>query len=249
LTEFTCLLGEPALSAFRSRKLTRSLESICDPAPLLSARYVYLVESAGEANWNLPDGGSPATDAEATRQLQDLLHAELTQQLDETGLLLVIPRLGTQSPWSSKATEIARRCGLAAVRRIERGIAYNLAPDWLARAGEEAVKPLLHDRMTQSVLSTLEQARALFVHARPRPLNRVDLFAEGRQALQTANSELGLALSGDEIDYLVDAYKTLGRNPSDAELMMFAQANSEHCRHKIFNASWTIDGEACPCFQ
>jgi phosphoribosylformylglycinamidine synthase len=247
LTEFTCLLGEVALSEFRSRKLTLALKSICSPAPDLVARYVYLVESAGAVDQDqiapgLQAGGSETDQQD--RRLQDLLHAERVDYLDDSGLLLVVPRCGTQSPWSSKATEIARRCGLVKVQRIERGIAYHFSADWLVQAGPNAVKPLLHDRMTESVLTGLDQASSLFQHAHPRELRRVDLSVNGRVKLQSANLELGLALSGDEIDYLVDAYATLGRNPSDAELMMFAQANSEHCRHKIFNASWTVDGES-----
>jgi phosphoribosylformylglycinamidine synthase len=162
-------------------------------------------------------------------------------------VLLVTPRLGTISPWSSKATDIARNCGFAAVKRIERAIAYTAA----YQAGEggidlAAVAAQLHDRMTESVLTGFDQAEALFRHAVPQPVAAVDVVGKGRGALTAANGELGLALSEDEIDYLVDNFTRLGRNPTDAELMMFAQANSEHCRHKIFNATWTVDGEDQP---
>ncbi|MBI3094335.1 MAG: phosphoribosylformylglycinamidine synthase, partial [Rhodocyclales bacterium] len=158
-------------------------------------------------------------------------------------LLLVTPRLGTISPWSSKATDIARNCGFAAVKRIERGTAYHVSGKV---AQELALATRLHDRMTESVLDSIDAARALFHHVAPQPLASVDLQGGGRAALVVANRELGLALSEDEIDYLVENFGKLGRNPTDVELMMFAQANSEHCRHKIFNASWTVDGEAQP---
>ncbi|MCW8926394.1 MAG: phosphoribosylformylglycinamidine synthase, partial [Xanthomonadales bacterium] len=145
--------------------------------------------------------------------------------------------------WSSKATDIAHRCGLELVSRIERGTLFQL---FAKDGGQELVtviEPLIHDRMTQTVLHELDEARALFDHQPPRPLGITDLSEDAPGALQQANRDLGLALSSSEIDYLIAAYEKLGRNPSDAELMMFAQANSEHCRHKIFNASWTLDGE------
>jgi phosphoribosylformylglycinamidine synthase len=153
-------------------------------------------------------------------------------------MLLVVPRTGTISPWSSKATDIAHVCGLTAIRRIERGIAYRLldtrplGPERLA-----AIAPVLFDRMTEMVLFETEHAERLFGHTAPKPLGQID-----REQLESANRELGLALSADEISYLVSNFERLGRQPTDVELMMFAQANSEHCRHKIFNASWIIDG-------
>src|SRR5690606_21549019 len=155
---------------------------------------------------------------------------------------LVLPRPGTISPWSSKATDIARNCGLDKVRRLERGIRYSL------RGGDasqyQAIAALLHDRMTQSVVQDLAEAENLFAVAEPRALQSVDILGAGRAALEEANEALGLALADEEIDYLLSSFQVLQRNPNDVELMMFAQANSEHCRHKIFNASWTIDGEA-----
>ena len=155
--------------------------------------------------------------------------------------LFVVPRLGTISPWSSKATDIARTSGLAAVRRIERGVAWTLA----GIGGAEALRcaDLLHDRMTESVLTRAEDAARLFARAEPARFSRVGVLAGGRAALEAADKQLGLALAPDELDYLVAAYRELGRDPSDVELMMFAQANSEHCRHKIFNAEWWLDGE------
>jgi phosphoribosylformylglycinamidine synthase len=154
--------------------------------------------------------------------------------------LLVVPRLGTISPWSSKATDIAHICGLGRVRRVERGISYissGVVDD------EAALRRALADRMTESVLDKPDQASRLFERHVPRPLAHVPLGTGGRDALERANETLGLALSADEIDYLAEAYRTLGRDPTDVELMMFAQANSEHCRHKIFNAEFVIEGE------
>jgi phosphoribosylformylglycinamidine synthase len=157
----------------------------------------------------------------------------------DTRRLLVVPRLGTISPWSSKATDIARICGLPRVRRIERGV-------WYAITGEvtdgAALRRAVHDRMTESILATTDEAADLFVRAAPRPLATIALGGDGRAALARANAALGLALAPDEIDYLVDAYAALARDPTDVELMMFAQANSEHCRHKIFNADYVVDG-------
>jgi phosphoribosylformylglycinamidine synthase len=231
LSEFTCLLGEPALSEFRKRKLVRRIAATTGADCHLEARFVYLIESG-----SAPDTGQ-------IRALQDLLHGEWVEALDQKDLILVVPRLGTQSPWSSKATDIAAHCGLDDIQRIERGVAC-FVPG-MEPHHRPAASQVLHDRMTQSVLDSLEGAYGLFIHNAPRPLVHVPVMAEGPAALARANRELGLALSEDEIDYLVSAFGVLGRDPSDAELMMFAQANSEHCRHKIFNAEWTIDGEAC----
>ena len=231
MSEFTCLLGEPALSDFRKRKLVRRLAKISGAGEALEAHFVYLIESVR------------ALTGEGIAGLQDLLHAELSQSLDTDGLLLVVPRLGTQSPWSTKATDIALRCGLDSVFRIERGVAYHLPGlAELAPADHARLCNILHDRMTESVLNSLESAHAVFTHHEPRPLAQVPVLSEGGDALRRADRELGLALSDNEVDYLVDAFVSLGRDPTDAELMMFAQANSEHCRHKIFNAQWRVDG-------
>ncbi len=155
----------------------------------------------------------------------------------------VVPRPGTISPWSSKATDIARNCGLDAVQRLERGILYRIAG---AEPGNPAIAALLHDRMTQAVLPGPAAADVLFATAEARPLRSVDILQGGKEALAAANTAMGLALADDEIDYLLQSFRELGRNPNDIELMMFAQANSEHCRHKIFNASWTLDGKEQP---
>src|SRR5690606_33121387 len=166
---------------------------------------------------------------------------------------LVTPRLGTISPWASKATDIARHCGLPQVRRIERGVRYTVVPERRllgSRALDAdqlaAVAACVHDRMTETVVADDFDGQALFAQLDGQPVQAVPVLAEGRTALQDCNTRLGLALSDDEIDYLLRAYRDLGRDPSDVELMMFAQANSEHCRHKIFNAHWTVDGQAQP---
>ena len=237
MTAFTWLLGEPALSPFRERKLLRSLASAIglpehtdSPGELgLETRFAYFIESDGP----LPEGD--------LQRLCDLLHGEVSEAVPAGDLFLVVLRIGTITPWSSKATDIARVCGLSRVLRIERGVLHGITG---LPGGRSAVRGdvlvALHDRMTQAVLDSPEAAAALFEHAAPRPLQRIPRDPE---SLGRANQALGLALSADEIDYLADAYAGLGRDPSDAELMMFAQANSEHCRHKIFNASWTLDGE------
>ena len=169
----------------------------------------------------------------------------------EGELVVIAPRLGTVSPWASKATDIARNCGLS-LKRIERVTEYRLTVKTGLLGGSkplsadelQAAAALLHDRMTESVLLRREDAAHLFDEQPAAPMAQVDLLGAGRAALVAANFEFGLALSDDEIDYLVNAFTALRRNPTDVELMMFAQANSEHCRHKIFNASFTIDDVA-----
>ncbi len=233
------LPGFSALSAFRLNKLLISLQACRPQVSAVSAQWLYFAElddvlepAAGEILRRLLDDGS-ATGAPAP---ESGTHAQV----------LVVPRLGTISPWSSKATDIARVCGLQAVRRLERGIVYRLRT-----AGGEALdgtatlelSAVLHDRMTESVLFEVQEAEQLFRHHAPRPLDTVPLLERGRGALEATDRRLGLALSADEIGYLEENFRRMGRNPTDVELMMFAQANSEHCRHKIFNADWVIDGE------
>lgn len=224
--------GRSALSTFRRDRLLARLREAVD-VTAIAAAHVYFVALQ-----------RPLTDAEDGR-LRVLLDAESALPLPESGrMALVVPRLGTQSPWSSKATDIARICGLDAVERIERGTVYRLGvAEDLSVERLRAVQALLHDRMTETVLPDLSHARRLFEHRAPGALGRAPVLERGRDALVEADSRLGLALAEDEIDYLVDAFARLGRDPTDVELMMFAQANSEHCRHKIFNADWTIDGE------
>jgi len=233
LSEFTFLLGEPVYSDFRRQKLASRIAQECGQQPGIEARYVYLLNSRS------------ALSGKRLVQLEDLLHGESGTHIPERNLKLVVPRLGTQSPWSSKATDIALRCGLDEVLRIERGLAaWITLAEVLSPEQTIAIENLLHDRMTQSVLHSLQEARALFDPGPSRPLVHIDIQRSGLAALREANQSMGLALSVDEITYLLDSFTELGRNPTDTELMMFAQANSEHCRHKIFNASWVIDGEA-----
>ncbi len=242
MTEFTCLLGGPAFSEFCRQKLVAALCRRTVQEFSFTAQFIYFVEGP------LVDPASFSTESMPPSQdklvrLEALLQAELVTHIDPNGMLLVVPRLGTQSPWSSKATDIAHRCGLGTISRIERGILFHLPAEALEASMLSTIKPLIHDRMTQTVLCNLEAAKALFDHHPARSLGTVDLSTGAQRALEVANRDLGLALSASEIDYLIAAYRQLGRNPTDAELMMFAQANSEHCRHKIFNASWTLDGE------
>jgi phosphoribosylformylglycinamidine synthase len=228
------LPGSPALSVFRKEKLLEALPQVAS----LSARFVHFVALR------------EALDERERQILEGLL--EYGPSLDQDGsdvddesaageCFVVVPRPGTVSPWSSKATDICHNTGLAKVERIERGIEYRLVLN--APAERAVLAAALHDRMVEAVLAAVDDAEALFRHESPRPLASVNVIDGGRDALEQANNELGLALADDEIDYLVARFTALGRNPSDAELMMFAQANSEHCRHKIFNAEWTIDGE------
>ncbi len=227
------LRGAPALSAFRHDKL---LAQLTEKVPAVSGLYAEFAHFAEV---------SDTLGSDEQQVLARLLKYGPSVPVQEPSgrLFLVVPRFGTISPWSSKASDIAHNCGLSKIQRLERGIAYYVAGA-LSDADALTVAAVLHDRMTQVVLERFEQAEGLFSHAQPRPLTAVDVLAGGRGALEKANVELGLALADDEIDYLVKAFNELGRNPHDIELMMFAQANSEHCRHKIFNASWDIDGQS-----
>jgi phosphoribosylformylglycinamidine synthase len=234
------LIGNPALSNFRIQRLLAVLRRQVPRLDAVSTRYVHLVDT---------EGALEAHERERLGALLDYGESAREAAEPDAGELLVVPRLGTRSPWSSKATDIARNCGLAAVRRIERGCRYRFGTeDSQPLTGRELalIRPELHDRMTESVLDSLDEAGALFRQEAPRPVAVVDVLGGGRDALQVADRELGLALAADEIDYLLDNYRALSRNPTDVELMMFAQANSEHCRHKIFNADWIIDGERQP---
>jgi phosphoribosylformylglycinamidine synthase len=228
------LPGAPALSAFSRSKLASLLSARFPQLRIQQARFVHFADLR------------QALGAREQELLTSLLRYgpaftdETAADAGELAEFVVVPRPGTISPWSSKATDIARNCGLGQVLRLERGIYYRLSG--VNPADYAAIAALLHDRMTQSVLPALQAAVVLFEHAEPQPLKSVDVLGGGRAALAAANSGMGLALADDEIDYLVQSFKVLGRNPNDIELMMFAQANSEHCRHKIFNASWSIDG-------
>ena len=231
------LRGVTALSDFRVEKLFQKAAVLGLPEVKLSSEFWYFV------------GSEKALDAATVEKLQALLAAQSVEQTPKAReglhLFLVTPRLGTISPWASKATNIAENCGLEGIERIERGMAV-----WLEGALTDGQKQqwaaLLHDRMTESVLTDIDAAAQLFHHIQSETFSSVDVLGGGKEALVKANTEMGLALSADEIDYLVENYQALNRNPSDVELMMFAQANSEHCRHKIFNADFILNGEKQP---
>ncbi|MBO2640828.1 phosphoribosylformylglycinamidine synthase [Shewanella algae] len=228
--------GAPALSAFRVQKLMQACEAAQLPVKQIYAEYVHLAYLSEALN---PDDQA---------QLSKILtYGPAIESHEPQGtLLFVTPRPGTISPWSSKATDIAQNCGLKQVKRLERGLAYYVESDALSGEQLKSLKALLHDRMMEVVLDSFEAADVLFARTEPKPFVSVNILGEGRRALEIANCEMGLALADDEIDYLVTNFLRLERNPNDIELMMFAQANSEHCRHKIFNADWTIDGEVQP---
>ena len=231
------LRGVTALSDFRVEKLFQKAAALGLPEVKLSSEFWYFV------------GSEKALDAATVEKLQALLAAQSVEQTPKAReglhLFLITPRLGTISPWASKATNIAENCGLEGIERIERGMAV-----WLEGAFTNGQKQqwaaLLHDRMTESVLTDIDAAAQLFHHIQSETFSSVDVLGGGKEALVKANTEMGLALSADEIDYLVENYQALNRNPSDVELMMFAQANSEHCRHKIFNADFILNGEKQP---
>ncbi len=238
---YLTLAGSPALSAFRLARLLDRLRAIDGRASALHARFLYVV-------WF---DAQPSDDTRA--RLVELLDAQRVAPNDAGQPLWVVPRIGTVSAWASKATDIAHRCGFSGVRRIERGIEYRIEAraklGGLMRGGvfePDVLAPMaavLHDRMTESALLEPPDAQAMFASLPGKPMRRIAVGARARDALVEADRELGLALSDDEIDYLLEAFVAAGRDPTDVELMMFAQANSEHCRHKIFNASWTVDGQ------
>lgn len=230
-SRFIILQGASALSGFRKQKLLDAARNKNITLNSIDAHFVYIAEVG--VNW---------ADAE-TGRLTSILgdDPENYQANASDELFLVTPRVGTISPWSSKATDISGLCGLESLVRLERAVAYTIKG--ATADNHVGIGSLLCDRMTESVLASTDELEKLFSHQKPAPLATVDIMNGGRKALEDANIQLGLALSDDEIDYLFENFTKLERNPSDAELMMFAQANSEHCRHKIFNADWVIDGE------
>ncbi len=231
------LRGGRALSPFRLEKLIQQINLQLPQVSHIYAEYWHFCALA-ESSQTLPDN--------ELAMLKRLLQYGPAQEAiqPQGAFFLVLPRPGTISPWSSKATDIAHHCGLEAVERIERGVAFHIPMDCSFSDVQKAhLLGLIHDRMTEAVFESFEDAEKLFQHFPPLPLNTVDVMHGGIIALQEANQAMGLALSDDEIEYLLHNFKQAARNPTDVELMMFAQANSEHCRHKIFNADWVIDGQ------
>ena len=228
------LSGSSALSAFRAERLLVNLKQVSDSVQSVSGRFVHFVHAIREL-----------TVEEHTRLAALLEYGFDADDARSDAQLLVVPRLGTISPWASKATDIVHNCGIDAVLRVERGIVYNVEFAEAGAVNDELLQKLsvcLHDRMTETVLPVNAEPSMLFSDLQGKTMAVVDIVAGGKAALEKANVEMGLALSDDEIDYLIEAFSRQGRNPTDVELMMFAQANSEHCRHKIFNAQFTIDG-------
>jgi len=233
------MIGRSAHSAFRLDKLLTSIQSQVDSVVKLRSEYRYFIETEGEGELSAKD----------QTVIETLLEAEISQSdaAENEAFFLVTPRPGTISPWSSKATDIAQNSGVTNVLRIERGIAFFVTSNSdLTAEQRKLVLSQLHDRMIESVFDSVDEADRLFIHGQSRPLLSVDILNGGRAALVEANKTMGLALAEDEIDYLVENFTALSRNPNDIELMMFAQANSEHCRHKIFSADWIIDGKEQP---
>jgi phosphoribosylformylglycinamidine synthase len=225
--------GISALSEFRKAKLLSRLQAIDSSIQDVEAEYIHLANASQKL-----------TASEEAQLKQLTTYGSAFTGSTAGTLYLAVPRLGTISPWSSKATDIVHNSGLADVKRIERGVAYYVSGGSIKNYA--AIAEPLHDRMTEVMLAGVEAAAALFETADPAELTSIDLLSTGKAALTTANQELGLALADDEIDYLYDAYTGLERDPTDVELMMFAQVNSEHCRHKVFNADWVVDGKAQP---
>ncbi len=230
------LRGRSALTAFRAQRLRDRLTRELPGFTSVGADYLYFVERRGDS-----------LSADEETLLARLLGARpACAEADEGHGFLIVPRPGTISPWSSKATDILHNCGLHKISRVERGVEWRVGMKSCADAGallEAVLGPRVHDRMTQVLIPGIEKVHTLFDHAAAQPLQSVDVLAKGRATLDQANRDMGLALNDDEIDYLLEHFLACGRNPNDIELMMFAQANSEHCRHKIFNCAWTIDGE------
>ncbi len=230
------LRGKTALSEFRINKLLPVLKLEVPAIQHLECQFIHFIHSRNKL------------DANEINQLNTILLSSEEEYLNDTKavFVLITPRPGTISPWSSKATDILHNCGMDNILRVERGIGWRVFSSnnlQINNSDIELIKPLLHDRMTETVMKNTEQAAILFQTSDATPLEKIDLLTSGKEALEQANLEMGLALSTMEINYLLDSFKALDRNPTDVELMMFAQANSEHCRHKIFNSNWIIDEE------
>ncbi|CUS47240.1 MAG: phosphoribosylformylglycinamidine synthase PurL [Idiomarinaceae bacterium HL-53] len=222
--------GASVLSHFKAQKLLHRMQKQGLPLTAVHAEQVYFIY------------GPKQLSQSAQLRLEELLSGRVTTSLSlQDSQVLVVPRLGTISPWSSKATDIVNNCGFTEIKRVEHGVIWSFGGN-LSAQEKQAATALVFDRMTENALTEMPVETTLFAEQAPAPLSQVDILSKGRDALAQANVAMGLALAEDEIDYLVDNFKALQRNPTDVELYMFAQANSEHCRHKIFNADWTIDG-------
>ncbi len=233
------LIGRPAFSAFRLEKLLNTVQAEVASVTAIRTEYRYFVEIEGECIL-------PAKEQALVETLLEAQIGDTEAEADET-FFLVTPRPGTISPWSSKATDIATNSGAQDIERIERGVAFFVkSTSPLSSEQSRLISQQLHDRMIESVFESVDDADRLFMHGASRPLVSIDILNGGREALVAANNSMGLALAEDEVDYLFDNFTMLNRNPNDIELMMFAQANSEHCRHKIFRADWVIDGTTQP---
>ncbi len=221
--------GIRTFSTFKVQALAKKITQIQADLTFIDAEFIHFVDLNNALN-----------DEQITHINQLLSYSE-TLNVDHSQSIIVTPRIGTISPWSSKATDIMHLCDIHQINRIERGIIYHFDKPI---TDKQAILSVIMDKMTESELPSMDEAHRIFDDFEPRPFERVDILSEGKSALERANTTLGLALSEGEIDYLVDNFTALSRNPTDVELMMFAQANSEHCRHKIFNADWTLDGVA-----
>jgi len=221
-----CFKGAAAFTPFREQQLLSKIQASFPNVKKISAHTVYFADVDATA------------DSDALQRLADLLpEATPTTLQDDDFTIYVVPRFGTISPWSSKATNIAAICDLQFLHRVEHGICYRIEG-----SDDPALMKLLYDPMTESAVTRVAELDAIFKTHQPQPLETINILEGGQDALTDADRRLGLALSKTEVDYLLSAYQKLERNPTDIELMMFAQVNSEHCRHKIFNAQWQIDG-------
>ncbi len=236
MPEVIFLEGRQALSKFRLDKLLNEVRAVDPKISNITAIF-----------WHFIEINEPLSTDQSIHLDQILSYgAKPSNSVNKNPDFLVVPRLGSISPWSTKATDIAKACGISQVSRIERGVSWHLGTGSdkpLSRSVIMRIIPMVHDRMTEAVLTDINEAKNLFGHVEPQPLSTISVLKDGRQAIESADRHMGLALSSDEIDYLNQSFQKIGRDPTDVELMMFAQANSEHCRHKIFNASWVIDGQ------
>ncbi len=232
------LRGSQAYSNFRLQKILAEVKQALPQVTSIDTEFQHLVK--------LHEQDQTLEPKELAMLERLLTYGPSMNEVEHQGQrLFVLPRFGTISPWSTKASDIVAHCGLSKIARVERGIGFYIdAESDLDQSALDTIAQLIHDPMTESVVSDIDQAQGLFRDELPKPLFEVPLLSEGKGALEAANVELGLALSVDEIDYLLEQYQMLKKNPTDVELMMFAQVNSEHCRHKIFNADWIVDGES-----